>query len=269
MPELPEVETIVQSLRQSVVNCAIKKIFVRNPNLRIKIDDSIYSVEGSYIDSVLRRAKYIVIKLNNNLNIIIHLGMSGKLLVRREQDDSFNKHDHYRIYLNDTIQLTYNDPRRFGLITIQPDKYSLFSKLGVEPLSDAFDANYLNTILRNKKTPIKVALMDNQVVVGIGNIYASESLFRAGILPMRPANHLSIEEVETLVQKIKETLADAIEAGGSTLRDYSDTAAKPGYFQHQFKVYGKNKEQCQRCSNQIQTLKLAGRASFFCIYCQR
>lgn len=269
MPELPEVETIVQSLHQSVINCAIKKVVVRNPNLRIKIDDSIHSIEGSHIDGVSRKAKYIIIKLNNNTNIIIHLGMSGRLLVSKKQDNSFNKHDHYRIYLNDTIQLTYNDPRRFGLITTQPEKYNFFAKLGAEPLSDEFDSNYLNTMLHNKRMPIKVALMDNKVVVGVGNIYASESLFRAGILPMRLANHLSREEVAVLVQKIKETLADAIEAGGSTLRDYSDATAKPGYFQHQFKVYGKSKQYCQDCNNKIETLKLAGRASFFCISCQR
>ncbi len=274
MPELPEVETICQGLREKTLKKLIVKVqLITKLNLRQAIPSSIEEkINGCKIVKITRRAKYIQIFLDNSLVVLIHLGMSGKVLIK-DQNYVYQKHDHFSIHLNDGQQIVYNDPRRFGLIDLvkieELADSPLLRHLGIEPLEPEFTPEYLANILRNKKQPIKLTIMDNANIVGVGNIYASESLFLSEILPTRFSASLNINEVILLHQKIIEVLKDAIKQGGSSLKDYASVSGEKGYFQHSFKVYGRENENCSSCNNLIIKIKQAGRASFYCSICQK
>ncbi|MCH2037377.1 MAG: bifunctional DNA-formamidopyrimidine glycosylase/DNA-(apurinic or apyrimidinic site) lyase [Rickettsiales bacterium] len=272
MPELPEVETVVRGIRPFVTNQIIRSVSVRNPNLRYKIPDSLSeSLVGSRIIATKRRAKYILLETDTDMTVVIHLGMSGTLTTHAEIKAEYAKHDHV-IFTNDNGVVIYNDPRRFGLIVPVKKEdinhHRFFKNLGPEPLTNQFDQLYLKEALNKKKAPIKSALMDNAIVVGVGNIYACESLFRSGIDPQRAAFDLNDNEIESLTYAIREVLHEAIEAGGSTLKDYVNSSGKGGYFQHDFAVYGRAGESCRRCNATIQRIKQSGRSTFFCQSCQ-
>ena len=274
MPELPEVETVVRGIRPFVENKTINDIIVRNPNLRYKMPDGFSNtIVGAKINNVSRRAKYILLEADNDQVIVVHLGMSGSLIAYTEQQDAYKKHDHVVFIMEGQEYLIYNDPRRFGLVVSiakdELEQHKFFKHLGPEPLTNRFNAEYLCEALANKKAPIKTALMDNMIVVGVGNIYASESLFRSGIKPTRAANSVSETELERLTYAIREVLQEVIDSGGSTLRDYVNSSGDSGYFQHHFAVYGRENETCERCGATVKRIKQAGRSTFFCDSCQK
>ena len=266
MPELPEVETTKTSLlpllEQKVIN-----VEVRQASLRWPIPDDLLKLKGQKLLQLTRRSKYILAQFEQD-SMLWHLGMSGSFRLCDAHED-LRKHDHLIIQFED-MQLRYHDPRRFGCILWLNDdsQTKLIDTLGPEPLSDTFDADYLATKLKTKNTAIKVAIMDNHVVVGVGNIYATESLFNLGIHPAQPAKDLSKIQIEKLVIEIKRILKQAIDLGGSTLRDYSNAMGENGYFQQTLLAYGRNGEMCVNCETTLENLKLGQRASVFCPTCQ-
>ena len=272
MPELPEVEITKQGIEPFLVGQSIKNFIVRNRKLRWPVPEKLEStLAGLKVKSIDRRAKYIIIDCGAGW-LLIHLGMSGSLRVLNSPNDSATKHDHYDILLaNDTI-IRYRDPRKFGALlwTRQnPAIHRLIKNLGPEPLDQDFDGNVLYQNLRTKSSSIKLQIMNNQVVTGVGNIYANESLFHAGIRPTRRANSISREKLHILVTAIKKTLTKAIQSGGSSLRDFYLTDGSTGYFQHEYKVYGRDGEKCHICDTPIKTVTLGQRSSFYCPTCQK
>ncbi len=274
MPELPEVETIKTAICNSIGNCSINNLIVNNYRLRVAVPEDICSkVCGAKIINYRRIAKYILIDLDNGFSIIWHMGMSGKIKIFDETPKVFEKHDHI-VLETDNGCVVYNDARRFGLFTClktsELKKHKFFRSLGPEPLSKDCSAEYLYAELQEKKVPIKVALLDQEVIVGIGNIYASESLFCAGISPLRSANSLSFEETKKLLIEIRKVLQKAIKAGGSTLRDYQKPDGSLGYFQNMHCVYNKIGQKCPHCicdttkTGGIHKIIQAGRSSFYC-----
>jgi formamidopyrimidine-DNA glycosylase len=273
MPELPEVETICRELGSHVINKSIKDVIrLTKHNLRLAIPNNIKDIIGATIVKVERRAKYIQIFLSNDLILIMHLGMSGKILLKDFQYIP-QKHDHLMIEFQDNGQLIYHDPRRFGLIDlIQNDElseYSLFRELGIEPFSNEFTSGYLLKLLAGKNKPIKLAIMDNKNIVGVGNIYASESLFLAKVMPARPASSLDESEINLLHENILYILDESIKKGGSTLKDYANISGEKGYFQNSFKVYGRENQPCFICEQPIEKITQGGRSSFYCPSCQK
>ncbi|MFT4021592.1 MAG: bifunctional DNA-formamidopyrimidine glycosylase/DNA-(apurinic or apyrimidinic site) lyase [Acinetobacter sp.] len=266
MPELPEVETTKTSLLP-LIGQTVHAIEVRNPSLRWPIPANIDQLIGQKLEQLQRRSKYIQAHFSQN-SMLWHLGMSGSFRIC-DASDELRKHDHLIIQFND-LQLRYHDPRRFGCILWldTSTQQKLIDPLGPEPLSDAFNADYLAQKLRNKNIGIKLAIMDNHVVVGVGNIYATESLFNVGIHPAQPARDLSIQQIEKLVIEIKRILHQAITLGGSTLRDYSNAMGENGYFQQTLLAYGRSGEMCINCETTLENLKLGQRASVFCPQCQ-
>lgn len=274
MPELPEVETIRRELDKSIRNKIIDSVLLCRKDLRIKFPDRFSEkLIGRKILSVSRRAKYLLIELNDKNILVIHLGMSGKILVKDHAPDPLGKHDHVVIRFKNGSVLIYNDTRRFGLMTLVPNKqlkeHELFRDLGPEPFSGEFDAKYLLDKLKNRTAPIKNILMDNRVVVGVGNIYTCESLFRSHISPIRKGNTISSEKANSLVKNIRDVLKEAIDSGGSTLRDYARSDGDSGYFQHKFKVYGREKQSCYNCGSIIKRIVQQGRSTFYCPNCQK
>lgn len=270
MLELPEVETICKFLLTRLLKQRIIDVQVNQANLRVPITKNISEVlKGSIVTNVRRRGKYIILDMSNHILIIIHLGMSGKLLYFDSQMPK-DKHNHVIFFLEDKSSIVYNDPRRFGLVIVIDAKKEeqFFRHLGIEPLTDDFSGNNLKKLLVGKTASIKSILMNSKIVVGIGNIYAAESLFLAGILPFRLAKDLSQEECDKLVVAIKNTLTCAINAGGSTLKDYAKPSGSPGYFQHHFKVYGRADKPCTICQNTILSVQQSGRTTFYCSKCQ-
>lgn len=269
MPELPEVETSRRGIAPHLTGARILHAVVRNGRLRWPVSDEIYALSDKTVLSVQRRAKYLLIELTDGW-IIIHLGMSGSLRILTEEL-SPEKHDHVDLVMDNGKVLRYTDPRRFGawLWTASPETCSVLSHLGPEPLSDEFSAHYLQTRSARKKTAIKPWLMDNRLVVGVGNIYASESLFVAGIHPDRLASSLSTDEYFRLVQAIKTVLARSIEQGGTTLKDFLQSDGKPGYFAQELQVYGREGEPCRRCGTPVSASKHAQRTTYYCRGCQR
>jgi formamidopyrimidine-DNA glycosylase len=276
MPELPEVETVVRGLTPHLKNRRIMKVELRRADLRVPFPKHfVKRLEGVTIIGLTRRAKYILIALDSGETLIIHLGMSGSLVFR----DTEKKHDHVVFTFDDGKKLVFNDPRRFGLmeLTKDPSTHKLFAHLGAEPLDKAFNAVTLQASLKRRHTPIKTAMMDQKIVVGVGNIYASESLFLARISPLRKASSLKPEEYQALVKAIQTTLKAAIRSGGSTLRDFVRSSGDAGYFQHAFKVYGREGKPCL-CSAKPDTLNSTplikrimqqGRATYYCSECQK
>ena len=268
MPELPEVETSRRGIEPHLVGATILHTVVRNSRLRWPVSAEIQALRNQPVLSVQRRAKYLLLELPEGW-IIIHLGMSGSLRVL-PYDLPPEKHDHVDLVMNNGKVLRYTDPRRFGawLWAKELDGHHVLAHLGPEPLSESFNADYLLQKCAKKKTAIKPWLMDNKLVVGVGNIYASESLFMAGILPDRPAMSLSAAEAEVLVKTIKAVLLHSIEQGGTTLRDFLQTDGKPGYFAQELQVYGRAGQPCKICGTAIEISKHAQRSTFFCPQCQ-
>jgi formamidopyrimidine-DNA glycosylase len=269
MPELPEVETSRRGIEPHIVGATILHTVVRHPRLRWPIPLEIHSLSDQVVLSVQRRAKYLLLELPTGW-IIIHLGMSGSLRVL-PHDVSPAKHDHIDVVMSNGKILRYTDPRRFGAWLWCPDlaTSSVLQHLGPEPLGESFNRDYLLAKSRGKRTAIKPWLMDNKLVVGVGNIYASESLFVAGVLPDRPAMTLSESEAERVVDAIKTVLHRSIAQGGTTLRDFLQTDGKPGYFVQELQVYGRAGEPCRACGTLIENRKHAQRSTFFCPYCQK
>ncbi|QIO06799.1 bifunctional DNA-formamidopyrimidine glycosylase/DNA-(apurinic or apyrimidinic site) lyase [Acinetobacter shaoyimingii] len=266
MPELPEVETTKTSLLP-LVGQKVMSVQVNNPSLRWPIPKNIQKLQGQKLLKLTRRSKYILAAFEHD-TMLWHLGMSGSFRLC-DANTELRKHDHLIIQFEDD-QLRYHDPRRFGCI-LWLDKTSqtkLIDTLGPEPLSDQFNAEYLASKLKNKNIAIKVAIMDNHVVVGVGNIYATESLFNLGIHPAQPASSLSKNQIEKLVLEIKRILKQAIDLGGSTLRDYTNAMGENGYFQQTLLAYGRAGEMCINCETTLENLKLGQRASVFCPECQ-
>ena len=266
MPELPEVETTKTSLLP-LLEQTVLKVEVRQPSLRWPIPENIQKLVGQKLVQLTRRSKYILAEFEQD-SMLWHLGMSGSFRLCTTTDE-LRKHDHLIIQFED-IELRYHDPRRFGCILWlnAATQSKLIDTLGPEPLSDDFNANYLAEKLKNKQVGTKVAIMDNHVVVGVGNIYATESLFNLGIHPAQPAKDLSFAQIEKLVIEIKRILQQAIDLGGSTLRDYTNAMGENGYFQQTLLAYGRAGEMCVNCETTLENIKLGQRASVFCPECQ-
>ena len=270
MPELPEVETIRRGL-ENIVGKKITKIFRSEKKLRLETSLDFQALKGAKISEIFRRARYLIINLSNDLSLIIHLGMSGRITI--EQEFSKLKHDHFAHEFTDGTWLVFNDPRRFGVVDLVKTKdllkHKMLVKLGPEPLEKEFNFTDFAKKLRSKKTNIKNTIMDNHVVVGVGNIYANESLFDSGISPLRNSDSLAKNEIEKLISSIKKIIKAAIKAGGSSISDYIDSHGNSGKFQDGFKVYGRAKGKCLQCKNLIQRIVQSGRSSFFCNQCQK
>nr|Q31EB2.1 RecName: Full=Formamidopyrimidine-DNA glycosylase; Short=Fapy-DNA glycosylase; AltName: Full=DNA-(apurinic or apyrimidinic site) lyase MutM; Short=AP lyase MutM [Hydrogenovibrio crunogenus XCL-2] len=271
MPELPEVETTRKGIQPKVEGQAIQKIIIRNGKLRWPVDPSLVEkLPGLVVLSIKRRAKYLLLETDQG-HLIIHLGMSGNLRVLPQHEPAV-KHDHIDLLLENGFLLRYHDPRRFGswLWTEAPiQEHSLLKSLGPEPLTDAFNAEYLFQKLQGRKTAIKTFIMNNQIVVGVGNIYANESLFLSGIHPTRPAQSLTLTEATKLTAHIKTVLSAAIEQGGTTLKDFLTPDGKPGYFEQKLNVYGRENLPCPQCDSAIEKVVLNQRAAYFCSNCQK
>ncbi|WLT06496.1 bifunctional DNA-formamidopyrimidine glycosylase/DNA-(apurinic or apyrimidinic site) lyase [Gilliamella apis] len=269
MPELPEVETSRRGILPYLKGQTIEQIIVRNPKLRWPIDETINNTQGQVIVDVKRRAKYLLLQLTDDW-IVIHLGMSGSLRIL-ETNQPPAKHDHVDLVLVNGVRLRYTDPRRFGswLWTHSIEELPQLKQLGPEPLTDDFSANYLFEKANNRKIPIKSWIMDNHMVVGVGNIYASESLFLAKINPNRKVSSLTLVECERLVTAIKLVLTKSIEQGGTTLKDFVQSDGKPGYFVQNLQVYGREGEQCLICQSNIKSNRIGQRNTFYCENCQK
>jgi len=269
MPELPEVETSRRGIEPYLVGQQIQYAVVRNARLRWPVSDAILTLSDQPVLSVQRRAKYLLLELPQGW-IIIHLGMSGSLRILPQEQEA-QKHDHVDLVISNGYVLRYTDPRRFGAWLWCEDlaTSSVLSHLGPEPLTDEFSGAYLLEKSRTKKSAIKPWLMENKLVVGVGNIYASESLFEARISPDRPAHSLSLAECQLLVDTIKAVLQRSIEQGGTTLRDFLQSDGKPGYFAQELQVYGRKGELCRVCGTAIVASKHGQRSTFFCPSCQR
>jgi len=276
MPELPEVETVRRGLEQSALNKIITKIEINFPKLRVPIPPEIIPIAtGQKIHALHRRAKYILFNLQTGYMPILHLGMSGRIRIYAPDMNYIpQKHDHVIFELNDQTRLIYHDPRRFGSLTLSPENiydYRLaIPNLGPEPLSDDWNGPVLYESLKNKKCAIKLALLDQNIVAGLGNIYVCEALFAAKINPLTPANALRPEQSNLLAVAVKDILNKAIAAGGSTLRDYRHTDGSLGYFQYSFFVYDRENQPCPSCKNKSKVIRITqgGRSTFYCPNCQ-
>ena len=271
MPELPEVETTRRSVAPCVIGRRIAKLIVYDPRLRWPVPGDLPKrLEGRTVDGLTRRSKYLLFSVGAG-SLLVHFGMTGSLRVYTHAPER-RPHDHVDIVFGDGSRLRYHDPRRFGAMLWAPDpvlSHPLLRDLGPEPFDPAFDADYLWRMTRSRSAAIKLALMDNHLVVGVGNIYANESLFRAGIRPTMRAKKVSRPRLARLVTEVRTVLAEAIAKGGSTLRDYVDATGEPGYFQLDYFVYGREGEPCRNCGTPIRQRRLGGRASFYCPRCQR
>ena len=283
MPELPEVETVRRGLEPVMKNAVIARADVNRPDLRWPFPERMAErLSGQKIITLRRRSKYILMDLASQETLIIHLGMSGRMLISGHTiGEHFHahsapqKHDHVVFHLDNDARVTFNDPRRFGAMdlcdTAQLDQHWLLSGIGPEPLGNEFNEDYLVERLRTRKSPIKTALLDQKIVAGLGNIYVCETLFRAGVSPKRHASELSKRRVRTLVPIIREVLSEAIVAGGSSLKDFRQADGELGYFQHSFDVYDREGQPCRApdCGGTIARIVQSGRSTFYCPNCQR
>ena len=269
MPELPEVEITRKGIAPYITNQTVRDVIVRNPHLRWRVPSRLqHNLAGQTIDSVTRRAKYLLLNTSKG-SVIIHLGMSGSLRVLKRTKPP-RPHDHIDIIFDNDICLRFHDPRRFGcfLWSRHPLQHRLLKNLGPEPLHAEFDGRYLFNSSRRRPGAVKNLLMNANIVSGIGNIYATEALYAAGIHPQRAANRLSLKRYYLLADKTKQTLQNAIRAGGTTLRDFHGAEGRPGYFMYSLKVYGKEGEPCPQCNHPIRRRVMQGRSSFYCSHCQ-
>jgi len=268
MPELPEVETTKNGLVKLLTNKRITNVEIRNPNLRWRVDDSIeFNLNNQTLRSFSRRGKYIIFNLDKGY-LMIHLGMSGKINVV-DINEPIKKHDHFLLYFKNEV-MRFNDPRRFGSIFyLDSLDHKLLNSLGVEPLEDSFHENYLFESSRNKTQSIKAFIMDSKIVVGVGNIYACESLFKTGINPKTQAHKISKQRYVNLTNNIRRVLTRAIKAGGTTLQDFAKVDGKPGYFSQELSVYGRENENCFYCNGKIKRIIQNQRSTFYCPKCQK
>ncbi len=283
MPELPEVETVRRGIEPVVSGRRIVRADVRRADLRWPLPPAMAArLTGARVERLRRRSKYILADLDTGETLLIHLGMSGRVLISGAQVGAFfhehpapAAHDHIVLEMEGGARITYNDPRRFGMWdmveTGTEEGHRLLAGLGPEPLGNAFDEPYLVARLKGRNTPIKAALLDQRLVAGLGNIYVCEVLHRTGISPLRKAGRLSAARAASLVPAIRAVLAEAIEAGGSSLRDYRQTDGELGYFQHVFRVYGLQDQPCRTagCPGTVRRVVQSGRSSFYCPVCQR
>jgi len=271
MPELPEIETICRGIRPLIVGLTIEKVQVRESRLRVLIPSNLSeSLKDHHILSVSRRAKYLLIHFNGERTLLIHLGMSGTLRYLIEPLP-FDRHDHVEIIFTSGSRLRFRDPRRFGAILLcfgDPLSHPLLLSLGPEPLLADFTPDYLYTRSRQRTLAVKTFLMEQRTVVGVGNIYANEALYAAGIAPWLPAGTITLQRYNRLVEEVRTVLTSAISAGGTTLHDFHDAAGKPGYFSQELAVYGRAGERCRQCGGEIQGVRIGGRSSFYCSNCQ-
>lgn len=282
MPELPEVEITRRGLLP-LINQTVSNVVIRNASMRWPIPAHLpQTLQNQQLVGLTRRAKYILAEFSDANNpaksgtLLLHLGMSGRITLL-DRNYPPEKHDHFDIAFDGVDGkpgrvLRLRDPRRFGAVLwagSAPNEHALLAPLGPEPLDDSFNANYLQAQLKARSTAIKVAIMDSHLVVGVGNIYASESLFRARIHPEIPAKNLSLKQCEKLVHEIKVTLNAALDAGGSSLRDFFDVDGNIGYFQQEYFAYGRTDEPCKVCSKPIKSIRLGQRSTFFCAHCQQ
>lgn len=270
MPELPEVETTRRGVAPHVIGRRVVRVDVYDRRLRWPVPGELAKrLEGALIDRVDRRSKYLLFHAGDGA-LLVHLGMTGTLRIWREPPPRA-LHDHVDITLDDGAVLRYRDPRRFGAmlwIASTADGHPLLDALGPEPFDAAFDADYLWRVTRKRRAAIKLALMDNGVVTGVGNIYANEALFRAGIRPSTPANRVSRARLARLVVAVRAVLEAAIAKGGSTLRDYVGSDGAAGYFQLEYFVYGRGGAACRVCKRPIRQSRIGQRSSFYCAHCQ-
>ena len=270
MPELPEVETTRRGLEPLLVGQTIIAVNVRQPKLRWPVESSLATrVRARRVCSVTRRGKYLLVTTEGG-TVLIHLGMSGSLRFLPEPAAP-SRHDHVDFVFASGAQLRFNDPRRFGSVhfTTSPDDHWLLKDLGPEPLDEHFTAEYLRTMSHRRRVTIKQHLMNGRIVVGVGNIYASESLFRARIHPKRSAGRIARHRFEPLVDSVRAVLEEAIDAGGTTLRDFVGGDGRPGYFQRALLVYGRAGEPCFECQTPVKHCVLGQRATYYCPTCQR
>jgi formamidopyrimidine-DNA glycosylase len=271
MPELPEVEIVRRGLEVELTGRRIAEVVVRNANMRWGISSALpQQLTGRRIVRVTRRAKYLLLECDGG-TLILHLGMSGSVRILRSPRDA-SKHDHFDLVLDDGVTLRLKDARRFGAVLWHPSdarEHKLLASLGMEPLSAEFNGKSLYLKTRSRKAAIKQVLMDSKVVVGVGNIYASEALFRAGINPKTPASRIGFARCSRLAEAVRETLDSAIRAGGSTLRDFADERGRMGYFQSRASVYAREGEACRRCGTAIRRIVQCGRSTYYCPRCQR
>ena len=272
MPELPEVETTRRGIEPHVVGMRVRVVIVRRYDLRQPVSPSITTLQGCVIRAVRRRSKYLLLDIDDGTTLLIHLGMSGSLRAIAPAD-IWKKHDHVGISLENGMQLRFHDPRRFGLVLHLTDNdpmaHVLLSSLGPEPLENEFTGKNLHSVCQKRTAAIKLVIMDSKVVVGVGNIYASEALFRAGIRPQTAANKLSKPRVEKLVASIRAVLTDSIEVGGTTLRDFLHSDGEPGYFKQRLFVYDRKGEPCRVCEKPIRHEVLGQRSTYWCPQCQK
>lgn len=270
MPELPEVETTLRGIQPHLLNQPVARVTVRDPRLRWPVTDEVRNAEGQSFTGLQRRGKYLLLHLQQG-GLIIHLGMSGSLRIVQHATPP-EKHDHIDVELENGVLLRFNDPRRFGaFLWVDGDMQSheLLRKLGPEPLSDEFTADYLYQHSRKRNVAIKNFIMNGNVVVGVGNIYASEGLFMAGIHPQRAAGRVSRQRYEGLVAAIRDVLSRAIRRGGTTLRDFVNSDGAPGYFAQELLVYDRAGSDCFQCGSVIKQRVIGQRSSYYCPACQR
>ena len=272
MPELPEVETTRRGIEPHVVGARVVEVIVRRHDLRQPVSAGLASLEGHVIRAVRRRSKYLLLEIDDGTTLLIHLGMSGSLRVI-DPADVWKKHDHVGIALDNGRQLRFHDPRRFGLVLHlmekAPMEHALLKSLGPEPLEPAFTAAHLREACKKRSAPIKQVIMDSKVVVGVGNIYASEALFRAGIRPQTAANQLTKPRLEKLMMSIRQVLTESIEEGGTTLRDFLNSDGKPGYFKQRLFVYERKGEPCRVCGTPVRQAVMGQRSTYWCPQCQK
>jgi formamidopyrimidine-DNA glycosylase len=293
MPELPEVETVRRGLEPAMVGARFKKVEQRRPDLRFPFPERfVERLTGQEVLSLGRRAKYLLADLSSGEVLVMHLGMSGRFLVRQgghtrvpgefhAEAGGESAHDHVVFHLSNGARVTYNDARRFGLMDLVPraeiESCPHFREMGIEPLGNALSGEAIASLFRGRRTPLKAALLDQRLVAGLGNIYVCEALFRARLHPETPAGSLATAKgrpraaAHRLAQVVRDVLTEAVEAGGSTLRDYAQTDGSLGYFQHAFRVYDREGEACATpgCHGTVRRLVQAGRSTFYCPRCQR
>ena len=273
MPELPEVEVLRRSLEPAVVGVRIERVRTWNRALREPVSRGLSRrVAGRRIERLRRRAKYLLIDLEGGVTVVVHLGMSGRFTLVPEEEPR-QPHEHVALYLDSGRRLRLRDPRRFGLMftratnRLPADRH--FRHLGVEPLGPDFDGAFLAAAARGRRAPVKNFLLDGRIVVGVGNIYASEALFRAGIHPRRSVARLSKVRWERLAESVRAVLRSAITQGGTTLNDFTDGAGEPGYFQVSLSVYDREGEPCPRCDGSVRRIVQGNRSTYYCPGCQR
>lgn len=284
MPELPEVETVRAGLEPAMGGVRFNKVIVRRPDLRFPFPEAFAKrLAGARVEALSRRGKYLSAGLSSGETLIMHLGMSGRFTIEMDGPSepgvfhrgagTDERHDHVVFLMENGARVTFNDPRRFGFMDLAPtnalENSRHFKSMGPEPLGNGFSADGLSEALRGSRAPIKAALLDQRIVAGLGNIYVAEALFRAGVSPRRKAATVAGKRAQRLYPAIVEVLREAIDAGGSSLRDFAGTGGELGYFQKQFDVYDREGDPCRRCARPISRIVQGGRSTFFCGACQR